>query len=189
MADEDKRSQSPDENPQRFNYIGFDVFPGKPGNIFKSDDERKTLIKKVMGKFFRSDGEVRDRCTLLEERVSGFEKGFLGFMAILMITAIFLPWFSGYYEIVTTKEVPIEVAVKAPADSLALTEEGSLAEASAVDTANVSETIVAEPAEAVTDTVEEMLAVAGDSAQSGDSGTVAGVLAKVNGEAIKVKTG
>lgn len=184
MADEDKRSQSPDENPLRFNYIGFDVFPGKPGNIFESDDERKSLIKKVMDKFSRSDGEVRDRCTLLEERISVFEKWFLGFLAVIMLVAIFLPWFSGYYEIVTTSEVPVAMVSEAPADSLALVEEGSSAEALAGDTAEVSE---AEPTEeAASDTVEERLAAVGDSAQAGDSAAVAGVLAGINGEAIKV---
>ncbi|MDD4051581.1 MAG: hypothetical protein PHR28_06755 [candidate division Zixibacteria bacterium] len=110
MAEADKKSQPFESSDERFRYVGFDVYTGKIGNLFKSDDERKSLVAKVMSKFGRSEGEVRDHCTLMEERVSKGEKMFLTVVSILMVVSLFLPWFSGYYEIVNTKQVPIESA-------------------------------------------------------------------------------
>jgi hypothetical protein len=108
MAEADNKSQPFESSDERFRYVGFDVYPGKIGNLFKSDDERKSLVAKVMSKFNRSEGEVRDHCTLLEERVSKGERMFLTVVSILMVVCLFLPWFSGYYEIVNTKQVPVE---------------------------------------------------------------------------------
>lgn len=107
MTDGDKKKQPYDNSNERFKYIGFDVFPGKPGNLFKSDEERKSLIEKVMAKFGHSQGEVRDGCTLLEVRVSNAEKMFMAAISAIMILALFLPWFSGHFEIVNTRLVPI----------------------------------------------------------------------------------
>jgi len=95
MADGENKSQSFDYSDQRFKYIGFDVFPGKAGDIFKSDEERKTLIQRVRERLAKSQGEVRERCTLMESRVSGIEKGFLAAAAVVMVVALFLPWYSG----------------------------------------------------------------------------------------------
>lgn len=110
MAETDNKAQPFGNSDERFRYVGFDVYPGKIGNLFKSDDERKSLIAKVMATFNKSEGEVRDRCTLLEERVSKGEKMFMTVIAVLMIVSLVIPWFSGYYEIVNTKQVPIESA-------------------------------------------------------------------------------
>lgn len=95
MADGEKKSQSFQNSDQRFKYIGFDVFPGKAGDIFKSEEERKSLIQRVRERMARGQERVRDRCTLMESRISGVEKGFLTAAAILMIVALFLPWYSG----------------------------------------------------------------------------------------------
>jgi hypothetical protein len=110
MADTDNKAQPFGNSDERFRYVGFEVYTGKIGDVFKSDDERKSLIAKVMAKFHKSEGEVRDHCTLLEERVSKGEKMFMTVIAVLMVVSLILPWFSGYYEIVNTKQVPIEAA-------------------------------------------------------------------------------
>lgn len=111
MAETDNKAQPFGNSDERFRYVGFDVYTGKIGNLFKSDDERKSLTAKVMARFNRNEGEVRDQCTLLEERVSKGERMFMTVVSILMVVALFIPWFSGYYEIVNTKQVPIEAAV------------------------------------------------------------------------------
>ncbi|MCP4567928.1 MAG: anti-sigma factor [FCB group bacterium] len=145
MAEGENKSQSFGSSDERFKYVGFDVFPGKLGNIFKSDKERQSLIQKVMGKFNRSEGEVRDRCTLIEERISKLEQGFLTAAAVVMILALFLPWFSGYVEVTTTKQVPIEeVQAAAVADSTAVTSD-SAATAGLIDSVATGD-IPAEPA-------------------------------------------
>lgn len=110
MAETNNKAQPFDNPDERFRYVGFEVYTGKLGSIFKSDDERKSLIAKVMAKFNRSEGEVRDHCTLLEDRVSKGEKMFMTVVAVLMVVSLFIPWFSGYYEIVNTKQVPVEAA-------------------------------------------------------------------------------
>ncbi len=96
MADDEKNKKSTGPSEERFKYIGFDVFPGKAGNMFKSDEERKTWVEKVRAKLSRSQGEVRDRCTLMETRVSSVEKIFLTLAAVVMLAGLFIPWFSGY---------------------------------------------------------------------------------------------
>jgi hypothetical protein len=110
MAEADNKAQPFESSDERFRYVGFDVYTGKMGSVFKSEDERKSLIAKVMARFNRSEGEVRDHCTLLEERVSKREKIFMTVVSALMLLSLFIPWFSGYFEIVNTKQVPIEVA-------------------------------------------------------------------------------
>jgi len=99
MADGENNKQSFTDSDLRFKYIGFDVFPGKAGNIFKSEEERKTLIERVKAKLDRAKDEVRDRCTLMETRISPVEKMFLAVAAVVLVLALFVPWFSGYIPI------------------------------------------------------------------------------------------
>ena len=113
MADAEQNDQSFKTSDERFRYIGFGVYPGKIGDIFASDQERKTLVQKVRDHFAQSRGEVREGCTLLEERVTPFERSFMTGVAAILILSIFLPWFSGYFETVTVREVPVNV-VAAP---------------------------------------------------------------------------
>jgi len=113
MADAKQNAQSFQGSDERFKYIGFGVFPGKAGDIFASDEERKTLVQKVRDHFSKNRGEVREGCTLLEERVTRGERTFLSVAAVVLILSIFLPWFSGYFETVTVREVPVNV-VTAP---------------------------------------------------------------------------
>lgn len=164
MAEGENRSQSLGSSEERFKYIGFDVFPGKAGDIFKSDKEHQSLIQKVMKKFNRSEGEVRDRCTLMEERVSKLERSFLGVAAVLMFAALFLPWFSGHFEITNIKQVAITEERVTPVDTNAA---GADSLAGLTDSVNATGTVeaeVAEPAaeETVAATAGEEPAVAGE---------------------------
>ena len=155
MAGSDDNSQSFQKSDERYKYIGFEVFPGKPGNIFKSDEERKSLIEKVMRKLTRSEGEVRDRCTLMEDRISSLEKTFMTIVAVAMVLSLFLPWFSGYHETVTTRYEAIQETAavgEEAAENAAVTD--SLAASAAL------EETPGEVAEA-TEAVEEVPATAG----------------------------
>ena len=142
MAEGDNKNKALNASDERFKYIGFEVFPGKAGNIFKSDEERKTLIQKVMASFRRSEGEVRERCTLMEERVTGLEKGFLSVVSVLLLVALFLPWFSGNFEIVTERLVPTGSA------SAAAEQPASEKAAGAVDSTAVTAAVKPAPAAA-----------------------------------------
>lgn len=84
---------------ERFHYIGFDVFPGKGGDIFKSDAEKASLVDSVVKK--RSKGEIlREQCSLLMQRVSNTERIVLAGASVIILLALFLPWYSVYNEVV-----------------------------------------------------------------------------------------
>ena len=106
---------------QRMHYIGFDVFPGKPKDLFKSPDEQKKYVDGIVKK--RESGErLREDCTLLEERVSLSDRLVLTVTSVIIIAALFLPWYSAHNEIVEESSAPVET-VNAP-DSLMLASVG-----------------------------------------------------------------
>ncbi len=101
MPDEEnkKRAANRIEESQRFKYIGFEVFPGKPKDLFKSEAEKAKLVDAVVAK--RSRGEViREECTLFEERVSVSDRLVLAVACLVILAALFIPWYSAYNEIV-----------------------------------------------------------------------------------------
>lgn len=97
---------------QRFSYIGFEVFPGKPKELFSSESEKQKLLDQVRSR--RAKGLViRDDAKLMEERVSGFEKLILTAACVIMVLSLFLPWYSIYNERVV--EETVAAAEAAPA--------------------------------------------------------------------------
>ncbi|MDZ4724285.1 MAG: hypothetical protein SGI97_10335 [candidate division Zixibacteria bacterium] len=103
---ENKKPQPPARisEDDRFHYIGFEVFPGKPKDLFSSDADKKKYVDSVHAK--HEAGElIRENCTLLEERVSRFEKIILTIASLAIIFSLFIPWYSLYQE--TIEEVPI----------------------------------------------------------------------------------
>lgn len=155
MAADEKKGAQPKQitEKERMRYIGFDVFPGTPKDLFKSDAEKGKYVDAVIEK--RNSGEViREECTLLEERVSLLDRAVLTAASLVMIVALFLPWFSAYNETVeesTANVVPQETpivdsaALAAGGDSLMMMTEGT------ADSAAMMATEVAEgtPAEAI----------------------------------------
>jgi hypothetical protein len=100
MAQEAKNETKRISEDQRFHYIGFEVFPGKPKDLFKSDAEREKLVDQVKAK--RSSGQIiRDGCTLMLERVSKGEKLVLTAACAIVLVALFMPWYSLYNEVPT----------------------------------------------------------------------------------------
>jgi hypothetical protein len=115
MTDRDKTSPSGQRisEAQRFRYIGFEVFPGKPKDLFKSDAEKQKYERDIVAK--REKGEVlRESCTLLENRVSRVERLVLTAASVVMFLALLLPWYSAYSEKV--EQVPAQSTVNAQAD-------------------------------------------------------------------------
>ncbi len=101
MADEEKKVGSIKRitEKERFSYIGFEVHPGKPKDLFKSDAEKEKLIKSVLEK--RAKGEIiREACTLTGERVSFGDRIVMTITCVIIIAALFLPWYSAYNEII-----------------------------------------------------------------------------------------
>ena len=120
MAEEEKKVGSKDRisEKQRFSYIGFDVFPGKPKDLFKSEAEKEKLTKTLLEKRSSSD-TLRESCTLLGDRVSFGEKLILTVASLMIVAALFLPWYSAYNEVVEeVNQQEIEQPVATVADSL-----------------------------------------------------------------------
>jgi len=161
----DKKAFDPDD---RFRYLGFDIKPGKIGDLFKSDTEKESWVKRVLER--RQKGaRTREHNTLEEPRVAAYERIILTITSLVLIVSLFLPWFSGYHEtVVETEVVPAEEAVAAVPDSLA---EGLMADSLAVA---VTEE-VAEPTEEVLETA----ALATE-----ESETEAGVSVNENGRTV-----
>lgn len=83
----------------RFHYIGFEVFPGKGGDIFKSDSEKAQLVDAVVKK--RSKGDMlREQCSLLIARVSGWERTALTVACVIILLSLAAPWYSVYNTVV-----------------------------------------------------------------------------------------
>jgi hypothetical protein len=87
----------------RYKYLGFEVKPGKIENLFGSDSEKESWIKKILDK--RKAGiRLREDCSLTEPRVASYERIVLTITSLLIVFSLFLPWFSG------VKEIEIESA-------------------------------------------------------------------------------
>jgi len=111
MADQGKASSSANRitSDDRFNYIGFDVFPGKPKDLFQSESEKAQLVDVVQKK--RSKGDLlREGCTLLTARVSGLERMALTIASVIILLSVFAPWYSVYNVVEDKSSQPVATA-------------------------------------------------------------------------------
>ena len=96
---------------ERFSFIGFDVFPKDPKELFDSDAEKEMLLANVRARHDKHD-HLRESCTLLEERVSFTDRIAVTAGAVMVFVALFLPWYSVYNEIV--EDTPVAQAIEEP---------------------------------------------------------------------------
>ncbi len=143
MAQEDK-NKAPKKRitaQERFKFIGFEVFPGKPKDLFKSDKEKTGLVDAILKR--RVEGKIlRDQCTLLEQRVTIGDRIVMAVACVAILVVLFLPWFSAYNEIIEEQTI---VPAEAVADSTAFaaTEGDSLAAPGSLGDSVVSEELAA----------------------------------------------
>ena len=156
MPDEENKKSAGNRvsDSNRFKYIGFEVFPGKPKDLFKSDEEKAKLVDAVVAK--RSRGEViREECTLFEERVSVSDRLILAVACFVILATLFIPWYSAYNEIV--EEVAITPVSEMPFDGTVTTaaegDSALMAAGESPDTIALAATD--EPAETPTATEEQ----------------------------------
>lgn len=98
---------------ERLRYIGFDVFPGEPKDLFQSEAEKEKLVEEVRERRQHHD-LLRGDCTLLEERVSATDRIVLAIASVIIVLALFLPWYAVYNEIVEEIIPTEEVEMPAP---------------------------------------------------------------------------
>jgi hypothetical protein len=89
---------------QRFNYIGFDVFPGDPKDLFGTEAEKSKLVDQVRNRRQAHD-TLRANNSLIEERISKLDRLVLTVAAVAMILALFFPFYSAYKEKVEESQV------------------------------------------------------------------------------------
>ncbi len=115
MTDDKKKKGSSNRitEKDRMKFIGFEVYPGKTKDLFKSDAEKDKLIKKLQAK--RASGEIiREECILCEERLSTLDRFTLIIASLVILGALFVPWYGVYNEI----EDVIAVAPDEQADAV-----------------------------------------------------------------------
>jgi hypothetical protein len=117
MAEGDQKSpgRSRISEKDRYRYIGFEVFPGKPKDLFKNDAEKEKLVEAVRARR-QSDETLREDCKLIEERVGFGEKLVMAVASLVILAALVLPWYSAYT--VVRDETPEPTATEEVADSL-----------------------------------------------------------------------
>ena len=177
MADEEKKvvPQERINEKQRFRYIGFEVFPGTPKDLFKSEAEKEELIKTMQAK--RDESGVREHCTLMEERVSLVDRIVLTVACVVILGALFLPWYSAYNEVADEVTEPVTTAQAADSlmsDSL-LTDSAMLAAENMGDSAAMMAAVTGEaepPVEETSEAIDTPEAVA-DEGGAGPTAAVA----------------
>ncbi len=83
----------------RFKYVGFEVHPGKIGDLFKSEAEKEKWVERVREKR-KKGSRLREKSSFDVPRVAGYERIVLALTSVMLIVSLFLPWFSGYSEYV-----------------------------------------------------------------------------------------
>ena len=159
MAEGDKKGPAKERitEKQRYQFIGFEVFPGKPKDLFKNDAEKQTLIEEVLVKR-ESEETLREDCKLLEERVSFGERVVMAIASVAMLVALLLPWYSAYTEVATESAPAVETVADSTAmmlatsDSLGVTD--SLAGETVID--EVTDEVSGEPSDVVTEETQVM---------------------------------
>lgn len=87
---EEEKKSSKKREVDRYQYIGFDVYPGKAKKFWKSEEEKKTYLEKTKKGRAR---EERDHSLVYVNIFSGVEKTILSISSLIIVICFFLPWF------------------------------------------------------------------------------------------------
>ncbi len=160
MADDKKKKDSAKRinEKDRMKFIGFEVFPGKTKDLFKSDAEKDKLIKNLQAK--RASGEIiREECLLCEERVSKLDRFTMLIACLIIFGALFVPWYGVYNEIeevaAITHEEQNAVGEVLDSTAVALAGDSLLADSLGEMAAVVDSTVIAAVTESTGEIQEE----------------------------------
>jgi len=87
---EEEKKSSKKREVDRYHYIGFDVFPGKVKEFWKSEEEKKVYLEKAKKGTKR---EERDHSLVYVDIFTGLEKTILTISSLIIVICFFLPWF------------------------------------------------------------------------------------------------
>jgi hypothetical protein len=87
---EEEKASSKKKKVDRYQYIGFDVFPRKAKEFWKSQDEKKVYLEKTAKGRKR---EERDHSLVYASIFSSLDRIILTGSSLLIVLCFFLPWF------------------------------------------------------------------------------------------------
>jgi hypothetical protein len=84
------------ENPEelRYNYLGFDVAPGKIKEFWASEDEKKSYIEKIRARLKKSHSIQRDFSMVNAKLINPADRVIISFASVLLIISLFLPYYN-----------------------------------------------------------------------------------------------
>ena len=97
VMEDQKQSKKTEEGISedlRFKYIGFDVYPKKAKEFWKSEEERKKYLEEIKQKSSGSVVVERDHSLVRAEVFSKVDRMVLTITSFLLAVSLFLPWFS-----------------------------------------------------------------------------------------------
>ena len=82
-------------NPEelRYNYLGFEVEPGKLKEFWASDDEKKSYVEKIRAQFKKSQSIERDFSVVNANQINKADRVIISIASLLMIISLFLPYY------------------------------------------------------------------------------------------------
>ncbi len=87
---EEEKKSSKGKEVDRYQYIGFDVYPGKAKKFWKSDQEKETYVEQAKKGRKRED---QDHSLVYVNIFNRFEKAIISVSSLIIIICFFLPWF------------------------------------------------------------------------------------------------
>jgi hypothetical protein len=96
MADQTQNSKGEEgiSEEMRYRYIGFDVYPKKPKEFWRSEEERKAYLEETKRKDSRSTLQESGHSLVQAIVFSKVDKLILTITSLLLTVSLFLPWFS-----------------------------------------------------------------------------------------------
>jgi len=92
MEENKKRKEISEDD--RFRYIGFDIYPGKAKEFWKSEEEKKAYLERIKKKKGILSLLQRDHSAVHVSIFSPVDRIVLTASSVVVILSIFFPWFS-----------------------------------------------------------------------------------------------
>jgi len=83
-------------NPEelRYNYLGFDVAPGKIKEFWTSEEEKKSYVEKIRAKFGKAHTIERDSSMVNAKEINKADRIVISFASVLMVISLILPYYN-----------------------------------------------------------------------------------------------
>jgi len=96
MEDKEQKNQGEETIPEemRFKYIGFDIYPSRVKEFWKSEEEKRKYLEEIRRKESTSPLTKRDHSLVRVTVFSKVDKLILTVTSALLTVSLFLPWFS-----------------------------------------------------------------------------------------------